>query len=215
MCYTNRSENVRVVDGHLIIEAKLEKFGNKNYTSGRIQQVTGLRSFGAFVFRAKLPDGLFLFPSLWTESLMLCKYSEIDVIQFNDSQQDEFKFSASFGRDLEHLKQNTTIKQFANVNFSTEFHEFAILWSEKSIRWFVDKEQVFEVSTRESDWVQKDNKPCTANQKPFDEIASITMNIDVRGNDSQNEKNETLTPNIDGKWVSPRLVVDWIRIYQN
>ena len=37
--YTDRLENARVENGHLVIEARKEDFGNKHYTSARINSV--------------------------------------------------------------------------------------------------------------------------------------------------------------------------------
>src|SRR5437867_5988530 len=54
--YTQRSQNARVENGHLVIEARKEKYRNRNYTSARLK-TQGLRSFkyGRIEARIKLP----------------------------------------------------------------------------------------------------------------------------------------------------------------
>ena len=64
--YTSRSKNVRVEDGHLVIEAHKEDFGNAKYTSARIQsQGKGDFLYGRIEARAKLPRGMGTWPAIW------------------------------------------------------------------------------------------------------------------------------------------------------
>lgn len=65
--YTNRTENVRVENGRLIIEARAESMGGKSFTSGRIK-TSGRVSFryGALEARIKVPKvGNGLWPAFW------------------------------------------------------------------------------------------------------------------------------------------------------
>lgn len=65
--YTSRTENVRVENGRLIIEARREDMGGKPFTSGRIK-TSGRVSFryGALEARIKVPKvGNGLWPAFW------------------------------------------------------------------------------------------------------------------------------------------------------
>src|SRR6476646_2170658 len=57
--YTERrAENVRVENGHLIIEARREAWGSNDYTSARLtSKGKGDWTYGRFEARAKLPCG--------------------------------------------------------------------------------------------------------------------------------------------------------------
>ena len=52
----NRSENARVENGNLVIEARRENFGSRAYTSARlVSRTKGDWAYGRFEIRAKLP----------------------------------------------------------------------------------------------------------------------------------------------------------------
>jgi len=64
--YTDRSDNIRVEDGMLVIEAKKEEYENKSYTSGRI--ITKNKQdfkYGKIEARLKVPSGVGTWPALW------------------------------------------------------------------------------------------------------------------------------------------------------
>ncbi|RWS26885.1 endo-1:3(4)-beta-glucanase-like protein [Leptotrombidium deliense] len=214
-CYTDRPENIRVSNGRLIIEARGENYGEKQYTSGKIIQKSGRTSYGAYVIRAKLPNAKFLWPALWTLTADGCKYEEIDIVEYRGQVNNQIECAAHFGRDWQHLKSFGRDKVFSNKNFSADFHEFAILWLANSLQWYVDNEKLFEVSTLETDWINNSNKPCsTSNQKPFSEITSLILNIAVGGSFFPVDKYGSLTLNDAYQWPNPKLEVDWVRIYQ-
>lgn len=64
--YTNNPRNLRVEDGHLIIEAHKEALDNAQYTSARIH-TSGKVDFlyGRIEVRAKLPQGMGTWPAIW------------------------------------------------------------------------------------------------------------------------------------------------------
>jgi beta-glucanase (GH16 family) len=65
--YTHkRSQNARVENGHLILEARKETYQNRNYTSARL--VTKLKGdwlYGRIEVKAKLPSGRGTWPAIW------------------------------------------------------------------------------------------------------------------------------------------------------
>ena len=65
--YTNaRSENARVVNGNLIIEARKESFSGRNYTSARLLTKNKAQwTYGKFDIKAKLPKGTGMWPAIW------------------------------------------------------------------------------------------------------------------------------------------------------
>lgn len=59
-----RSENVRVQNGHLIIEAHPQKDDGYDFTSGRLLSKRSW-THGKFETKAKLPKGKQLWPAIW------------------------------------------------------------------------------------------------------------------------------------------------------
>jgi beta-glucanase (GH16 family) len=63
---SNRSENARVENGVLTIEARKEEFIGMNYTSARlVTKGKGDWLYGRFEVRAKLPKGRGTWPAIW------------------------------------------------------------------------------------------------------------------------------------------------------
>lgn len=65
-CYTDRAENTRVEGGHLVIEARREKFAGRDYTSGRIKTLGHFaQRYGRFEASIQLPKGQGMWPAFW------------------------------------------------------------------------------------------------------------------------------------------------------
>lgn len=64
--YTDRTANLRIEDGHLVIEARKEPYGGRNYTSARINTM-GKRTFlyGKIEARIMFPSGSGTWPAFW------------------------------------------------------------------------------------------------------------------------------------------------------
>lgn len=64
--YTDRSENLRVENGYLVIEARKETYQNREYTSARLQS-RGKKEFlyGKVEARIKFPGGGGTWPAFW------------------------------------------------------------------------------------------------------------------------------------------------------
>jgi beta-glucanase (GH16 family) len=65
--YTDhRSENVRIEDGVLIIEARRDDFDGEEYSSARINSAgKGDLTYGRVVVRARIPEGRGTWPAIW------------------------------------------------------------------------------------------------------------------------------------------------------
>ena len=64
--YTNRTENARIENGHLVIEARAENFGGRNYTSARLLTKDKVSwTYGRIEARIKIPKGQGIWPAFW------------------------------------------------------------------------------------------------------------------------------------------------------
>jgi beta-glucanase (GH16 family) len=75
--YTDRrSENVRIEDGILVIEARRDGFQGHEYSSGRLNSAgKGELTYGRIIVRARLPEGRGTWPAIWMLPTDLFRYA--------------------------------------------------------------------------------------------------------------------------------------------
>ena len=206
--YTDRTKNVRVTDGRLIIEAhkgNAEISGtSRAYSSGRLRtKHRGDWRYGKIEVRAKLPAGQGLWPAIWmlpTEN----KYGtwaasgEIDIMEFKSQEPNLIHGTLHYGGRWPDNQHSTKIYKLPEGNFTDSMHTFGVVWLPGEIRWFVDGKL----------W-QTQKKWHTAAVKfpaPFDQKFHLVLNLAVGGKFVGN-------PNVATKFPA-RMEVDWVRVYQ-
>jgi beta-glucanase (GH16 family) len=198
-----RSENSEVKDGFLIIEAKQENFGGRNYTSSRLK-TQGKKSFtfGRIDVRAALPKGQGIWPAIWmlgdnitTVNWPAC--GEIDIMEMIGGNGD--------GRDNTvhgtiHWDNNGSYAYFGESKkkdsgiFNGEFHVFSIIWDKDKIVWLLDNVPFHEMNIT----------PAAMDEfrKPF----FLLLNVAVGGNWPGSPNSTTAFPQ--------QMVVDYVRVFQ-
>lgn len=194
--YTNRSQNLQVTGGNLVITARKESYGGMQYTSARIK-TQGLKSFkyGKIEARIKLPSGQGLWPAFWMlgdniTSVGWPKSGEIDIMERINHEGNvhgtvhwDANGNASFGRAS------------GALDFS-QYHVYSIEWDANYIRWFVDGVQFNEIL------IQNGVGNTEEFQKPF----FILLNMAVGGNWPGSPNSSTPFPS--------QMLVDYVRVYQ-
>lgn len=145
-----RRENTELKDGYLVITAREESIGGKNYTSSRLK-TQGQQNFqyGRIDIRAALPQGQGIWPAFWMLGANITEVpwpacGEIDIMEMIGGNAD--------GRD------NTvhgTLHWDSNGSYASEggkqalsdgailkesFHVYSLIWEENRIRWLLDDE---------------------------------------------------------------------------
>ncbi len=198
--YTDRPENVRLENGNLVIEARKEFFIRRQYTSGRIK-TQGLLSFtyGRVEARMKLPYGQGIWPAFWMlgdniDEVPWPLSGEIDIMEHVGKEPRRIYgtvhgpgYSGSGG-----IGHFTTLPE---NSLQQEFHTFAIEWDPGEIRWFVDDEQFFKLTSEQvnNEWV-------------YDHPFFILINLAVGGYWPGYPDESTVFPQF--------LTVDYVRVYQ-
>lgn len=149
-----RTENTSIQDGHLVITAKKEAFGGKEYTSSRII-TKGKKEFryGRIDIRAALPKGQGIWPALWmlganyqTVSWPAC--GEIDIMEMigGNSRENTVHGTVHWQNTGQHAFYGgkTTLP---SGTFSDQFAVYSIIWDATSIRWLVDNKQYHVIDT--------------------------------------------------------------------
>ena len=84
-CYTkHREKNVRIENGHLMIEVCVEPYNGYNFTSGRLLTRKSWK-YGRFEIRARMPHGYQLWPAIW----MLAKHETDRLIDRSYTEDEE------------------------------------------------------------------------------------------------------------------------------
>lgn len=199
--YTSSPNNVFFQDGKLIIEAKKESYGGKDYTSTKIK-TAGKKSFkfGRIDIRAQLPKGKGIWPAFWMlpQSNVFGTWprsGEIDIMEVIGSEPARLHGTLHYGPGPGSI-QFTRSTVLQNGDFSDKFHVFSIEWKEDEIRWFLDG-NLFSTATRAD---------LGAVQYPFNEEFYLILNLAVGGNWPGSPDNTTYFPQ--------HLVVDYVRVYQ-
>ncbi len=197
-----RQENAEVTDGLLIITAKEELFGGRNYTSSRVK-TQGLKSFmhGRIDIRAAMPYGKGIWPALWMlgdniTSVGWPDCGEIDIMEMVGGPGN----NDNTVHGTVHWDNNGTYASYGDSYtlpegiLAEEFRVYSITWDQNAIRWFIDDIQynVIDVSG--------------AALSEFHQNFFFIFNVAVGGNWPGSPDATTVFPQ--------RMAVDYVRVFQ-
>ncbi len=190
---------VRVVDGNLVIHVKDITQTESKFRSGKIVTAGKFaKRFGRFEARIKLPSGRGLWPAFWLlpedpqHSWPL--EGEIDILEWVGNDPHRVIGAAHFGEvwpDNVHYSETLLVP----INWSDDYHEFAVEWREGEISWWIDGRRHGTMRPEHiapHSWV--------FNDKPF----YIVMNVAVGG---------TLGGLIQSDDLPAEMLVDWVRVF--
>ncbi len=200
----NRPENLRVEDGHLIIEARKESYQGREYTSARlVTKNKGDWDRGRFEIRAKLPRGRGTWPAIWMLPTAWDlgnggwpDVGEIDIMEHVGY--DPGRIHASTHSHLHQWRKNTQRTAIREVpDASTAFHTYTLEWDPEEIRIYVDDARYFTSRRDGGDW----------QSWPFFRKFHLLLNLAI-GGDWGGVKG------VDPTIWPQRLEVDYVRVYQ-
>jgi beta-glucanase (GH16 family) len=207
--YTDRSENSRIEDGVLILEARRESYtgpdGTRDYTSARLRTLGhGDFLYGRVEARIKLPRGQGLWPAFWmlpTDWVYggWAASGEIDIMELLGQEPSRVYGTLHYGGawpNNTHTGDSYVLP--GGGSFADDFHVFAIEWEEGAIRWYVDG-QLYETQT---DWYST----AGAYPAPFNQRFHILLNVAVGGDWPGAPNGSTTFPQ--------RMSVDWVRVHE-
>jgi beta-glucanase (GH16 family) len=193
-------DNLYMQRGKMIIEARRENVGGKNYTSSRITtQRKKSFQFGRIDIRAKVPYGQGIWPALWmlgdnitTVSWPAC--GEMDIMELIGQEPNKVHSTVHFatGAGPRNISKSVTKTE----NFSDAFHVYSLIWEQDRMRFLVDDQLISEV-------VKNDITP---NNYPFNAPFFFIFNVAVGGNWPGSPNATTPFP----QW----MFVDYVRVFQ-
>lgn len=201
--YTDgRKENAFVNNGHLVIEARMENYKGKKYSSARmISKNKGDWKYGRIEVKAKLPHGKGIWPAIWMLPTQWKyggwpKSGEIDIMEFVGYMPDSVFGSIHTGL-YNHTIGTQKTKGISLKDLSTAFHVYAIEWTADKIDFLIDDKKYFEFK----------NERSGPGAWPFDQEFHIILNVAVGGNWGGKY-------GVDDSIFPQRMLIDYVRVYQ-
>jgi beta-glucanase (GH16 family) len=200
--YTSRTNNARIEDGKLVIEALQESYSGANYTSARLKtQGKAAWTYGRMEARIKIPRGQGIWPAFWMlgtniTSVGWPKCGEIDILE-NIGREPTIAHGTLHGPGYSAGKGiGGTYSLPGNPALADDFHVYGVEWTTNQIKWFVDGKQYFSVTPEQlpaaTTWV-------------FTQPQFILLNLAVGGNWPGNPDATTTFPQ--------RMIVEYVRVY--
>ncbi len=199
--YTSRTENARISNGALIIEARRESFGGSAYTSARMK-TQGKQSFGINTWveaRIDAPQGQGIWPAFWMLGNSISTVGwpscgEIDIMEIK-GQNPAQNFGTIHWADANGNHASFGGIYNSSTSLSAGFHTYAVSRTGSSIKWYVDRIQYAEAN------ISGGINSTSEFQGPF----FILLNVAVGGN---------FVGSPDGSTVFPQqMQVDWVRVW--
>ncbi|KAJ6219834.1 hypothetical protein RDWZM_005646 [Blomia tropicalis] len=216
-CYTShRHENVRVENGHLVIEARPEEYQGHHFTSGRLHGKKAW-AYGKFEARAKMPSGHHLWPAIWMMPRD-SKYGgwaasgEIDILELRGDKPHEIVGTIHYGGSWPNNIYHGSGERYYQQDFSQDYHTFAVEWDQKEIRWYVDGQHYHTENIDRNMWSGRGNNPYHKNGEPFDQPFYWILNVAVGGNFFG--PGPYVSPAEARNWHKRTMEVDYVRVYQ-
>jgi beta-glucanase (GH16 family) len=206
--YTDRTNNCRIENGCLVIEAHRETYTGtdgirRNYTSARLKTQGRLSwQYGRIEARIRLPRGQGLWPAFWMLGTNFPVVGwpacgEIDIME-------------NIGREPDTVHGTIHGPGYSGANgisgryvlpgggaLADDFHVYGVEWDPGRIRWFVDNTLFFSVTPASlpsgRSWV-------------FDQPFFLILNVAVGGNWPGSPDETTVFPQA--------MLVDCVRVYQ-
>ncbi|HOK60005.1 MAG: family 16 glycosylhydrolase [Tenuifilum sp.] len=201
--YTNaRTENARVENGNLVIEARKEQYEGSEYTSARlVTRYKGDWLYGRVETYAKLPSGTGTWPAIWMLPTNWVygswpKSGEIDIMEYVGY--DPGVVHGSIHTEAyNHVLGTQKTATISVPDAETAFHLYALEWTPEKIDIYVDNNKYFTFDNEHKDY----------KTWPFDQVFHLILNIAVGGNWGGAQG---VDPNI---WPQ-KMYVDYVRVYQ-
>lgn len=164
-------DEVYVEDGLLRIRSRIRDFGNKKFTSGRLDTKDKMvMTYGKIEIMGKLPVGQGLWPAYWlypqnrdwqmeyTMSEAVANgrerlipeyrpwYSEIDIMEFLGHEKNTIYATFHF-YSFKGEKKVSSSTYVGDVSYGDDFHLYTLEWEMDEMRWYLDNKLIH--STKE------------------------------------------------------------------
>ncbi|MGB3181013.1 MAG: carbohydrate-binding protein [Cyclobacteriaceae bacterium] len=193
-----RRENATIENNALVITARRENYGGRQYTSSRMK-TQGRKSwkYGRIEARIAMPSFTGVWPAFWMlgdniTSVGWPACGEIDIMEHVNTEQ------ATHGT-IHWQDNNGNYANYGGYTGTnvTAYHTYAIEWNSSSIKWFLDGVQYHEVNIQNG----------VNGTSEFHNNFFIILNMAIGGN----------WPgfNVDNGAFPAKMYVDYVRVYKD
>ena len=198
----NRSQNARVENGVLIIEALKETYSGRDYTSARlVSTAKGDWLYGRFEIRAKLPGGRGTWPAIWMLPTDWAygnwpASGEIDIMEhvgYDPTRIFGTAHTQAYNGKIGTQKGSSV----TGSDWESTFHVYAVQWMADRIEFIVD-DQIYFTFNNEGSW----------EKWPFDKRFHFVLNLAVGGTWGGAQ-------GVDPSIFPRRMEIDYVRVYQS
>jgi len=146
------SDDVWTEHGFLFLRSQRRNWGDRQYTSGRVDTQWKFQfQYGEVEWRAKLPGGNGIWPALWLLHFQCAPAvpcaghwpPEIDVMEARGDQPNKIVTTVHYGRAP---NNNHDGKETWGPDYTADFHTYKVIWDPNQIVWFIDGVQVHKVT---------------------------------------------------------------------
>jgi beta-glucanase (GH16 family) len=214
------ADNIAVADGTLTITAKNEAMGGKPYTSGRIRTAEKFDfTYGRIEASVQAAPGQGLWNAFWmlpTDSPYgnWASSGEIDIMEvISADTENEQAYGTLHHAFAWPLAQSTADTDTGNETPVTDpagdFHVYAVEWSGRELRWYVDGVNYLTVTS--DSWYsyyyadQQTGYVAGEGSAPLDVDFHLLLNLAVGG---------TLGGDVGDGAIPSDMVVDYVRVYE-
>jgi len=199
--YTDSLKNVRIENGHLIIQVHKENIGSKKFSSTRIKSKKDIK-YGKVAVRLKNPSRKGVWPAVWmlpSEN----KYGrwpqsgEIDIMEHVGFNPDSI-FGTVHTEAYNHLKFTQKMGRLHLPKNEDAFYEYSIEWNEEKIDFLVDGSKYFTFEN------EKKNEAYW----PFDQKFHLIINLAIGGNWGGKH-------GVSEEIVEQKMEIDYVRVYKD
>lgn len=200
--YTDGSQNSRIRDGKLVIEARDDSWNGQKYTSARMitknKQTFG---FSRVDIRAKVPYGQGIWPALWMlgesfddKGWPAC--GEIDIMELVGHQPSTSHATVHWGSSFPSHKYIGSSYQLTGEKFNDRFHVFTVVREFNVMYFYVDDILIYEYTSADSQ----------GQPYPFNDQFFFLFNVAIGGKWPGNPDETTPFPQ--------RMEVDYVRVFK-
>ena len=199
--YTDRTQNVFVSGGNLVLEARAEPYNTFKYTSTRmITKNKKIFKFGRIDVRAKMPKGKGIWPALWMlgnniDQVNWPACGEMDILELLGHEPNKIYGTMHWGNSTAAHASKGTSYTLPTGSFDQQFHVYSLIWKMNDLRVLIDDQEFLRVASTD-----------VSGTYPFNSDFFFIFNIAVGGAWPGSPDNNTVFPQ--------RMVVDYIRVFQ-